>query len=53
MDANPLLGALRIGGWANIAIGDGHLLAMIRLREISAWVGGPSVDDPVFHPLFA
>ncbi len=52
MDVNPLLGALRIGGWANIAIGVGHLLAMLRLREISAWVGGPSVAEPVFHPLF-
>ncbi len=52
MDVNHLLGALRIGGWANIAIGVGHLLAMLRLREISAWVGGPSVQDPVFHPLF-
>ncbi len=52
MDANHLLGALRIGGWANIAIGVGHLLAMPRLREISAWVGGPSVAEPVFHPLF-
>ncbi len=52
MDVNHLLGALRIGGWANIAIGVGHLLAMFRLREISAWVGGPSVADPAFHPLF-
>ncbi len=52
MDVNYLLGALRIGGWANIAIGVGHLLAMLRLREISAWVGGPSVAEPVFHPLF-
>ncbi len=52
MDATLLLGALRIGGWANIAIGVGHLLAMLRLREISAWVGGPSVAQPVFHPLF-
>ncbi len=53
MDVNHLLGALRIGGWANIAIGVGHLLAMFRLREISAWVGGPSVADPAFHPLFS
>ena len=52
MDLNHLLGALRIGGWANIAIGVGHLLAMLRLSEISAWVGGPSVAEPVFHPLF-
>ena len=52
MDVNHLLVALRVGGWANIAIGVGHLLAMLRLREISAWVGGPSVGDPVFHPLF-
>ena len=53
MDINYLLGALRIGGWANIAIGLGHLIAMFRLREISAWVGGPSVEDPTFHPLFS
>jgi len=52
MDANHLLGALRIGGWANIAIGIGHLLAMLRLREISAWVGGPAVQAPLFHPLY-
>lgn len=52
MDINHLLGALRIGGWANIAIGVGHLLAMFRLREISDWVGGPSVQHPTFHPLF-
>ena len=52
MDINPLLGALRIGGWVNIAIGVGHLLAMVRLREISAWVGGPPVEDATFHPLF-
>jgi hypothetical protein len=53
MDVTHLLAALRIGGWANIAIGVGHLLAMFRLREISAWVGGPSVADPAFHPLFS
>ena len=53
MDANHLLGALRIGGWANIAIGVGHLLAMLRLREISAWAGGPSVESSAFHALFA
>ena len=53
MDVNHLLAALRVGGWANIAIGVGHLLAMFRLREISAWVGGPSVADPAFHPLFS
>ncbi len=53
MDVNHFLVALRTGGWANIAIGVGHLLAMFRLREISAWVGGPSVADPAFHPLFS
>lgn len=40
MEGNALL-ALRIGGWANILIGVGHVLAMVRLREISEWVGGP------------
>lgn len=41
MQENVSVLALRIGGWANILIGVGHLLAMARLREISEWVGGP------------
>ena len=41
MEGNVPMLALRIGGWANILIGVGHLLAMARLREISEWVGGP------------
>ncbi len=47
MDPNStLLTALRAGGWANILIGVGHWVAMVRLREISEWVGGPLVDRP-------
>ena len=41
MEGNVALLALRIGGWANILIGVGHVLAMVRLRVISEWVGGP------------
>ena len=41
MEGNVAMLALRIGGWANILIGMGHLLAIVRLREISEWVGGP------------
>jgi hypothetical protein len=42
--------ALRIGGWANILIGVGHILAMLRLREISEWVGGPGDRIASIHP---
>ncbi len=46
METSALLTALRVGGWANILIGVGHWVAMVRLREISEWVGGPLVDRP-------
>ncbi len=46
MDTSALLTALRAGGWANILIGVGHWVAMVRLRGISEWVGGPLVDRP-------
>ncbi len=46
MESSALFIALRIGGWANILIGVGHWVAMVRLRQISEWVGGPLVDRP-------
>ena len=39
----PLL-ALRIAGHANIAIGIGHVLSMLWMRETLEWVGGPDFD---------
>lgn len=53
MDRDLAMAALRLGGWTNILIGLGHILAMARLKEISEWVGGPGVDGPLaLHPSF-
>ncbi len=53
MERDLAMAALRIGGWTNILIGVGHIVAMARLREISDWVGGPSFDGPLApHPSF-
>ncbi len=51
MDRDFAMTALRIGGWANILIGVGHILAMARLREILDWVGGPDFEG--LHALHA
>ncbi len=53
MERDFAMAALRIGGWTNILIGVGHIVAMARLREISDWVGGPGFDGPLaLHPSF-
>ncbi len=53
MDRDFAMTALRIGGWTNILIGVGHILAMARLREILNWVGGPEFDSlHALHPSF-
>ena len=44
MEHETALLSLRIGGWANIAIGIGHVLSMARMRETLQWVGGPDFD---------
>ena len=44
MEHETALLSLRIGGWANIGIGIGHVLSMVRMRETLRWVGGPDFD---------
>ncbi len=53
MERDFAMAALRIGGWTNILIGVGHVLAMARLREVLDWVGGPDFDSlDALHPSF-
>lgn len=53
MEREIALIALRMAGWANIAIGIGHVLSMVRMRETLEWVGGPDFDRlHGIHPAF-